>query len=472
MRFRLHKTGIIIGTGALVAAALGAGPAGAVPAAPRGAVQTAAAGAFPDFDGDGAADLVYGVGSTQSQVVVKYGSGTSTVFDRVDAGGVATSPDNAMGFGQGLLARDLNGDGITDLVVVDESQGGAGSGIFVILGAAGGLQVAGAHRYGIPSGMYGFAGTPALVESPTKLLVVSASVPSSVSKGGAVLAYQLGADGLPAGQPTTLSQRNLPGSDETGDGFGGSIAASGSMLLIGAPGEDVGKAKDAGSVTVLRYRGGTKFTGSTVTQSTKGVSGKVEKGDRFGSAVAISDGWAVVGVPGEDGAKRDSGVIATFTVGSSSLKPKATISQSTKGVPGASEAGDRFGTSVAVIRVCPDVPGVLVGAPAEAMGVAGQAGSAWVIPFTKACPARQLAEGGNLGGAATAMANVGSAVSALRTNGTAADVVVITAPGTTEEGVYGRVLTLAYPYAGVATTAASELRLNEEGTIAVSPPAS
>ena len=70
MRFRLHKTGIIIGTGALVAAALGAGPAGAVPAAPRGAVQTAAAGAFPDFDGDGAADLVYGVGSTQSQVVV------------------------------------------------------------------------------------------------------------------------------------------------------------------------------------------------------------------------------------------------------------------------------------------------------------------------------------------------------------------------------------------------------------------
>ena len=62
--------------------------------------------------------------------------------------------------------------------------------------------------------------------------------------------------------------------------------------------------------------------------------------------------------------------------------------------------------------------------------------------------------------------------SALRTNGTAADVVVITAPGTTEEGVYGRVLTLAYPYSGVATTAASELRLNEEGTIAVSPPAS
>ncbi len=67
------------------------------------------------------------------------------------------------------------------------------------------------------------------------------------------------------------------------------------------------------------------------------------------------------------------------------------------------------------------------------------------------------------------MALVGSAVSALRSGISGADTVVITAPGVSEEGVHGRVLTLPYPYSGSVTTAAGQLQLHEEGTIALSP---
>ena len=111
------------------------------------------------------------------------------------------------------------------------------------------------------------------------------------------------------------------------------------------------------------------------------------------------------------------------------------------------------------------VPGILVGAPAEAIGDVGQAGSAWVLPLAGACPARQLAEGGRLGGAPTEMALVGMAVTALRTSASAGDTVVLTAPGVSEEGVLGRVLRVPAPYSGNVTTVAENLRLRDEGTI-------
>jgi len=419
---------------------------------------------FPDFDGDGAADLVHGVASyPRDEVVVTYGSGRSQRFGRSDVWGAATSPDSATGFGQGLLARDLDRDGLTDLVVVDQSP--PTSAIQVLLGSTSGLLPGDALRYPVPAGVQLVFGTPALIESPTPVLVVGASVPRSVARGGAILAYRLGTDGLPAGEPIVLSQRDLPGADETGDGFGTSLAASGSFALMGAPGEDVGRVRDAGAVTVLRYRGGTRFTGTVLTQLSRGVAGKAEKGDRFGWAVAMADGYAAIGVPFEDGPRRDTGAVAVFRVGATSLRPVATLTQSTRGVPGIAEAGDSFGWDVAVMRPCPGVPGILVGAPSEAIGDVGQAGSAWVLPLAGPCPARQLAEGGRLGGAPTDMALVGMAVTALRTSASAGDTVVLTAPGVSEEGVLGRVLRVPAPYSGNVTTVAENLRLRDEGTI-------
>lgn len=460
---------VVAGAALVVGGCVGAGEVGVEGGVPPGQAGVAAGGsAFPDFDGDGKADLVYGVGSTESQVVVAYGSGVAVSFSRAQAGGPTPSADNAMGFGQGLLARDLNGDEVTDLVIVDASP--EDPAVYVALGSPQGLQVRSARRTAAPSGVSSLHGTPALLESPGRLIVVGAGVPTSVAKGGALVTLPIGSDGLPTGITRVLSQRNLPGADEAGDGFGAALAADGSLLLVGAPGEDVGSVRDAGAVSVLRYRGGARFTGEVVSQASKGVPGRAERGDRFGFAVGVADGWAAVGAPFEDGTRQDTGAVTSFRVSGTTMIPKAAYSQSSKGVPGVSETADRFGWAVAVVRACRSAPGILVGAPNEAIGRTAQAGSAWLIPVSGTCAPVQLAEGARLSGAPTGMALAGASVSAMRTGEALPDTLIITAPGVSEEGVLGRVLVVPPPYEAIVRTAGAQLRLNEEGTITLSPP--
>lgn len=460
---------VVAGAALVMGGCVGAGEVGVEGGGlPVQAVAVDGGAAFPDFDGDGKADLVYGVGSTESQVVVAYGSGVAVSFTRAQAGGPTPSADNALGFGQGLLARDLNADGVTDLVVVDASP--EDPAVYVALGSPAGLQVSAARRTAAPSGVSSLHGTPALLESPGRLLVVGAGVPTSVAKGGALVTLPIGSDGMPTGIPSVLSQRTLPGADEAGDGFGAALAADGALLLVGAPGEDVGSVRDAGAVSVLRYRGGTRFTGAVISQASKGVPGRAERGDRFGFAVGVADGWAAVGAPFEDGTRQDTGGVTSFRISGTTLSPRAAYSQSSHGVPGVSETGDRFGWAVAVVRACRSAPGILVGAPNEAIGRTVQAGSAWLIPVTRTCAPVQLAEGARLAGVPTEMALAGASVSAMRTGEALPDTLVITAPGVSEEGVLGRVLVVPPPFEGGGTTAGAQLRLNEEGAIAVSPP--
>ena len=89
----------------------------------------------------------------------------------------------------------------------------------------------------------------------------------------------------------TQNTSGVPGTAETGDHFGASLAseqfpptAEFNQLAVGAPGEDLGTAKDAGSVTVLKRYDTTTYPAISITQSTKGVAGSAETGDRFGAA--------------------------------------------------------------------------------------------------------------------------------------------------------------------------------------------
>lgn len=102
--------------------------------------------------------------------------------------------------------------------------------------------------------------------------------------------------------------RGVVGTNETGDQFGASVAlakgltADGSSdVVIGTPGESVGKAGGAGAFTVASLATSTSFT---FTQNSVGLPGTAEKADALGSALGVlSTGVGtdtiVVGAPQE-----------------------------------------------------------------------------------------------------------------------------------------------------------------------------
>ncbi|MFJ6506857.1 FG-GAP-like repeat-containing protein [Streptomyces sp. NPDC091879] len=149
--------------------------------------------------------------------------------------------------------------------------------------------------------------------------------------------------------PLVLGQDTpgVPGTAEAGDAFGSSVFLGDvdgdgfKDLAIGAPGENLG----AGSVTVLRgtASGLTTKGATSYTQSTAGVPGTAEKGDRFGARVSLADhsgdhrAELTVGGPGEntgDGAvwSLRGASAGPTTTGALSFGPSAT-GISTAGTP-------------------------------------------------------------------------------------------------------------------------------------------
>jgi hypothetical protein len=119
-------------------------------------------------------------------------------------------------------------------------------------------------------------------------------------KGGQITVWYGGPTGPdPAQKPTVVHQDStgVPGSGETGDSFGselstGDINGDGyADVVVAASGEDLEKAMDAGSVTVLfGSASGLRTSGSkSYTQNTAGVPGTAETGDRFGTSVDLTD---------------------------------------------------------------------------------------------------------------------------------------------------------------------------------------
>ncbi|MBK6044348.1 FG-GAP-like repeat-containing protein [Streptomyces sp. MBT55] len=99
--------------------------------------------------------------------------------------------------------------------------------------------------------------------------------------------------------PMTIHQdtAGVPGGGERDDAFGASVAVAdlnrdgAAEIIVGVPGEAVGKKADAGGVVVVPgRRTGQLGSGSyAFTQDTAGVPGGVEAGDRFGATVSVGD---------------------------------------------------------------------------------------------------------------------------------------------------------------------------------------
>ncbi len=168
---------------------------------------------------------------------------------------------------------------------------------------------------------------------------------------GAVGALTIAASpGAAVAQAAAAPSRGHPVVDFNGDGY--------ADLAVGAPGEDLPGAKDAGAVNVL-YGSASGVPGSggnqLWTQDSENTTERAEAGDQFGFAVAAGDvdgdGFTdlAVGSPGEDLTHRDAGLVQVIFGSRNGLEGLGSqvASQESMGVPGYSRAGDRFGSSLA-----------------------------------------------------------------------------------------------------------------------------
>ncbi len=297
---------------------------------------------------------------------------------------------------------DVNGDGYDDSVVgVPGEDVGAivdAGAVTVLLGGPnhlpygnGGIQITEATLGGTVETGDRFGAAIAVADfNWDGCLDLAIGAPGEADGAGQVALAFLAGSAASASSTTWVSQSGSDpdGTPEAGDGFGESLgymykpdfSIPAPFLLVGAPGEDIGSAIDAGSVT--RY-GDEEYRGQPITdhvntfhQDQEWLPGSAESGDRFGATLAGGEGWAAVGAPGEDlGTVSDAGMVLVNEGGGVWYS----VTQDSRRVPGVAESGDAFGASLAATWACDRTSTLVVGAPGEDLGSVTDAGSVTVL---------------------------------------------------------------------------------------------
>ncbi|WP_308013409.1 trypsin-like serine protease [Streptomyces beigongshangae] len=185
--------------------------------------------------------------------------------------------------------------------------------------------------------------------------------------------------GLTGGFPTPVvdvdqddSAVTVTGSPEAGDQFGASLSltsyrttasdsatATDSILAVGSPGEALGTVKEAGRVVTLRITAAGKASQlGDISQDPADVVGAPEEADHFGRQVSVASTVPgavataqnmrlAVGVPDEDiGTASNAGSITAFSLLGNPGDSDVAVEPGMVGLPGASGANQRLGTSV------------------------------------------------------------------------------------------------------------------------------
>ena len=385
-----------------------------------------------DLDGNGGSDTVVGIpfaNDGHGVADVRYDDRPDQMLSTTQLGG---SPDDNDQIGTAVAVDDLDGDGCADLIVGAPGEGANGGGpytgqVHIVFGAPGGVDTGSAITLPHPTsaGFDRFGAALALGGRGTSHELYVGAPEAAVNgrtHAGEVFRYT-----ITAGRKVTLKEARsqdsagVPGAAEADDRFGSALATgAGGGVLVGDPGEDVGSKADAGAVWLLREdAAGTATSSLSWSQDSAGVPGTAETGDHFGAAVGGRYGWAVVGVPGEnDGSTKDTGMIQIMRETSTgSLTPGSAYTQDSPGVPGAAEAGDRFGAAVAVgVLTCQESVEAAAGAPGEDVGSHPDAGTVTLIPVAQegGCTPTAVRQGHGLAGGSENGDQVGSVLS-LRT---------------------------------------------------------
>ncbi|MEV0494589.1 FG-GAP-like repeat-containing protein [Streptomyces atratus] len=387
-------------------------------------LRTAAAGptasaapATADVNRDGTADLTAGTpkASGGGSVTVLPGSpnGPATAAKKTvgqASAGVPGSAETGDDFGTATAWGDVNADGYADLAIgapgEDDTTGHTDAGAVTVLY---GPSLTSGTTHSIPSASRtsgarlgtkvaladfnadGRADVLALAPGGTgrwwhfdSATAAAVSGPSGLTRNG-VTTGDFNADGYP---DAALNYRDTTGHDTVRPLYGsangpkpttgvlltgaGAVAAGDlngdgfDDLVIGDPYTDEATARTDGKVQAL-YGSATGLSTTrvtTITQSTTGVPGAAEAGDKMGTSVAVGDfdldGFADVltGLPGEDVtrdsiARTDAGTVLLLKGSATGLTGTGSVSytQDSAGIPGSTEAGDQFGTAVSLADV-------------------------------------------------------------------------------------------------------------------------
>ncbi|GGX92971.1 FG-GAP and VCBS repeat-containing protein [Streptomyces fructofermentans] len=406
-----------------------------------------------DFNGDGYQDVaVSAPGATvgghawAGYLTITYGtpSGLDTAHPTVitaDTPGVpGESHENGV-FGAALVARDLDGDGLTDLVLggreyrAEENVSGS---VIVLWGRTAGISGQDAVRIGAAAnaevgedltagdfngdghtdlfmrsgddydyravlyGPFDRTGAPA---SEQQLMVFSTDNTLNSTAAGdfngdgiedlaTFFVYENHAEGGKLWLGTkdglaTVPQR-LPSASATAvadfdkDGYA-------DLATRVFPGGDTELVDDPGTVKIYygSSSGPSQTRTKTFTQQTAGVPGVSEKNDHFGARLSAGDvngdGYPdlAVGVPGEAiGSVTKAGSVVLLRGGKGGLTGTGAqaFHQDTAGVPGVAEKGDLFGGSLRLLDVTGDGKADLTaGAPSEDLGTVKNGGAVWVL---------------------------------------------------------------------------------------------
>ncbi|MGW7410773.1 VCBS repeat-containing protein [Streptomyces sp. NPDC054833] len=369
-------------------------------------------------------------------VVVLYGSKSGLSTSRratitQNTAGVPGTAEPNDGFGAATATADLNRDGYADLVVSapyeDTEQGEDAGKVTVLWGSKNGLT-SGTDLPATTAGTYYGLDVAALSTGPgakTEVLVAGyegamrftgpfsrrgtygqAVENQDTASVGSVALGDFDHAGLPDEVAVTVRLSGLSGGEVYVDPvYGGAqqmgnglIAATGDIngdgyadLVVGDPDEPDNPGADGapGGRVLLWYGSAHGIARDAkpvqLTQNTPGVPDASEKQDNFGGALAVADlnrdGLAdiVVGAPLEDTGKRNAGQVTvipgrrTGALGGGAYA----FTQDTAGIPGAGEAEDAFGTTVAVGDINKDGKPELFISAAEENNATG---AVWVLP--------------------------------------------------------------------------------------------